>query len=362
MSLAVVRCPACRGLSRVASEELGGAVACPRCQSPFVAVEEAQLVTPRPVPAPAPERTTAARPVAPPPRRRRNPRDDRDEPFTSRPVAVPVEPVPDLVHDPHQKPVAGLPVSVLVGLALLPFGIPLLWLITPALTGLNAALSMAVPISLAVAASALCLGVVKTIDWSATTRIKGVLMLVSLSYFAAAGLYFLKKDLTDKVQGFFGPTSDWSEEKSKDGQFKVKLPSNRWETPKDIQPLDPRVKLQGLSASHNSPIHGNFEYFALYGDPAVPLVNPDDAWFDGIGTQLKQGKGVKQSEKPRWVPYTPIPNLMGREWEFRLQDGNTRIVRVFVIRGRVYYLSAEGPNLDNRDELARTFFDSFLVN
>ena len=90
--------------------------------------------------------------------------------------------------------------SVLVGLALLPFAIPLLWLVAPLITGQEAALSLAVPISLAVAASALCLGVVYTIDWTATTRIKGVLMLVGLAYLSSAGLYFLKKDMMDRVQ------------------------------------------------------------------------------------------------------------------------------------------------------------------
>jgi hypothetical protein len=35
---------------------------------------------------------------------------------------------------------------------------------------------------------------------------------------------------------------------------------------------------------------------------------------------------------------------------------------VYRISGRVYYLSAEGPNLAPDDELAEAFFRSFQVN
>ncbi len=369
MSLAVVRCPACRGTSRVESDALGEVVACPRCQSSFVAVEEAQVVSPAPVPAAPTRRTAVARPVAPPRRRRLPPdeSDDWDEPppnrtSGSRPVAVatPVL-IPDPEHDPHQAPVAGLPVSVLVGLALLPFGIPLLWLIMPMVTGQDAALSIAVPLALAVAASALCLGVVKTIDWTATTRIKGVLMLVGLAYLSAAGLYFLKKELMDKVQGFFGPTSEWAFVPL-DKNSRIKMPSNPEKC--EDQPLGPgvvgpNVKLVGLQATYESDLRGGtYKYWAMSATLAAPVAKPDDAWFNKIGDELKRVRGGRLLQK-HTVTHRGHP---GCEWEFELGEDTIRIVQVFVIDNRVYYLSAEGPKLTRDDDLADTFFQSFWVN
>src|SRR5947209_7854834 len=40
MASAVVRCPGCRGASRVAVDSLGHRVACPRCPATFIAREE----------------------------------------------------------------------------------------------------------------------------------------------------------------------------------------------------------------------------------------------------------------------------------------------------------------------------------
>jgi hypothetical protein len=254
--------------------------------------------------------------------------------------------------------VAGLPVSVLVGLALLPFGIPLLWIVMPMVTGQDAALSVAVPIALAVAASALCLGVVKTIDWTATTRIKGVLMLVGLAYLSAAGLYFLKKDLMDKVQGFFGPTNEWVW-KTLDKDSRIKMPSNAEkceEQPLGPGVLGPNVKLVGLQATHDSDLRGGtYKYCALSGVLGAPVAKPDE-WFDKIGDELKRKGRLLQKHT---VTHRGHP---GYEWEFEISEDMIRIVQVFVINARVYYLSAEGPRLARDDALADTFFRSFWTN
>ena len=52
-----------------------------------------------------------------------------------------------------------------------------------------------------------------TVDWTPTTRIKGVLMLVGLSYFTAFSLYFLKKEMVERVKRFSGWTraSEWQD-------------------------------------------------------------------------------------------------------------------------------------------------------
>src|SRR5262249_58963466 len=78
-----------------------------------------------------------------------------------------------------------------------------------AVAGQEPMLSWAVPVALAVSASVLCLAVIYTIDWSPGTRVKGVLMIVALAYFAALNLYFLKKQMVDEVRKFFGAGHDW---------------------------------------------------------------------------------------------------------------------------------------------------------
>jgi hypothetical protein len=160
----------------VPPEALGQMVGCPRCQAPFVATPDDGP------PAPTRAKRPPARPPAPPVRRDPDRAEPRPRPAAAIPIAPPrTDPAdgppateaPDPEHDPHTPVPGGLPFSVLVGFALMPFAIPLLWLLGPLVTGFEPALSPAVPVSLAIAAAALCLGVVYTIDWTAVTRIKG---------------------------------------------------------------------------------------------------------------------------------------------------------------------------------------------
>src|SRR5262245_58224821 len=210
----VVRCPSCRGASRVAPEAGGLLVACPRCNNSFVAVEEAAPVAPSPPPPPAPRprRADSERDRGVAERRGDEPPEHRPRrPARTRRTAEPVAPPnthPSADGHGHAEPAARLPVSVLIGLALLPFAIPLLWVIAPLVFGQPPMLSLATPVALAVSASALCLAVVYTIDWSPTTRVKGVLILVGLAYFAGLSLYFLKKDMVDGVRKVIGPEAE----------------------------------------------------------------------------------------------------------------------------------------------------------
>lgn len=356
MSLAVVRCPGCRGESRVAVDSLGHMVGCPRCQVPFVAEEEVPVV--QPVARPSAPRPSASRgaPVVPVAPRRRPSPEPEPEPELPTPTDSKPE-IPDPEHDPHLPPPAGLPVSVLVGLALLPFAIPPLWLLGPLLTGQETALSLAVPISLAIAASALCLGVVYTIDWTATTRIKGVLMLLGLAYLSAAGLYFLKKDMMDRVRGWGGRTIPWAQVQSKEGNFKVSMPAPAAKT--NEQPL-PKVSMSGgWSANYASDVQDQYTYLATSGRPDKDLAKADDEWFDAVGKHFADAGGAKIVES-RACLYHDHP---GREWRLQLNEDKYRVVQVYVINGRVYYLSVEGPNVASEDDAVHPFFQSFdLVN
>src|SRR5947209_16560896 len=197
----VVRCPGCRGESRVGPEVVGQLVLCPRCGGPFVAVEEAVPVVRaaepvRPAARSPSERTVVGRPASGTQRSRRQ--------------AEPIAPPSKDAEDPHSDLApGGLPISVLIGLALLPFVIPLLWLLAPLVVG-PPDLSLAAPTALAVAASALCLAVVYTVDWSPVTRVKGVLTLVGLAYSAGIGLYVLDKGVIDRAKAVFVPNPEWT--------------------------------------------------------------------------------------------------------------------------------------------------------
>lgn len=361
MSLAVVRCPACRGASRVSVEALGHMVGCPRCQVPFVAEEEIQVVQPVARASKPKPPARAAVPVAPP---RRLSAPLEYAPAADAPgEAVPV--IPDPEHDPHLPPVAGLPVSVLVGLALLPFGIPMVWRVAPLLTGLESALSLAVPIALAVAAAALCLGVVYTIDWTAATRIKGVLMLVGLAYLSAAGLFFLKKDMMDRVRNWGDDPTAWPTEfvKTNDYDFQFRLPP---QPEREAPNLGPKPSLPLVTvddarhATYAPEFQGEYRYLVAWGKPADAAVKPTDDWFARVRAQLDaEGATVAGEQSLEHGGQADV----GRQWTLTFADDTVRVVRVYVFKGRVYYLSAAGPKLaPDDDTFAKPFFESFLVN
>ena len=282
---------------------------CPRCHDPFLAAPEATPVAPPP-----------AELETPPPRRTSSPRP------RARHRAEPVAPPGGRPADPHDHAHSGgLPASVLIGLALLPFVIPLLWLIAPTAVGQPPALSLAAPLALAVAASALSLAVIYTIDWAPATRIKGVLMLVGLAYFAGLSLYFLKKDMLERVKRAFEPGPAWEEFRPPKGDCRKAL---------------------GESTT----------YVIGFGPDPKPNAN-DDAWFAAVEQAVVEPKhGHVTNRKSIDDPGPP-----GREWEVGLNSGMARIVRVFRVKGRLYYLSAEGPNLDPNGDAARRFLDSFQL-
>ncbi|MBX9585058.1 MAG: hypothetical protein K2X87_32535, partial [Gemmataceae bacterium] len=239
-------------------------------------------------------------------------------------------------HDPHAVEVGGLPLSVMVGLALLPFAIPLVWLIAPLVVGRPPALSVATPVALAVAAAALCLAVVFTVDWSPATRLKGVLVLLGLTYLAGLSLYFLRKEMVDRVGAQFGPR--WREFRPPQGPpYAVELPGKP--VPTNEQPL--AAALFCHRAGHAG-WAGDFLCLVGAGDDPHPD-EADDPWFAAVARE------VAGRDKGRPIPGAVIP---GREWRVGL-GGAARTVRVYRANGAVYYLAAEGPDPDGH--AARVF-------
>jgi len=362
---------------------LGVAVQCPRCSASFQAVEEATLVIPGAgwvPPNPPPARTWRG-PVTPPALKDEyeeedgdedeyEDEDDEDEQTDAKPESTSRPRVSE--HDPHDESSSPLPTSVFIGLALLPFLIPIVWSITGALIGQRPMLTVGTPLALAVATSVLCLAVISTIDWTPATRIKGVLLLVILSYFTGVGLYFLKKEMVDQVRKIAGVRPQSFPDAPLGAGYRVMVPAIARDS-KDPSPLG-MAPLTCRQAIYSPGIQGVYLYH--YGSSPLPKpqkvlplfkVKPlgqnleigSDAWFKlAIEDLTKQGQLPLRGD-PKPAHYGD--DILGRELEIIL-PGAIRIVRLFVIKDRVYYLSVERQELEADDDFVREFFDSFEVN
>jgi hypothetical protein len=333
----VVRCTGCNGLAQVGPEAVGLLVVCPRCRDPFLADPVPFDVPAAPPPAPPPPpRPVRAEPVAPPrPRRRRR-----------------AEPEPD-PHD-HPPPTGGgVPFSVIVGLALLPLSIPLLWLIGPELTGIAPPATLATPASLAVSMAVLCLAVAFTEDWSAATRIKGVLTLVGLAYFGGLVMYFAKKEALEFVQQRLGGEQRWDEVKPPGEGFEARLPDPAASV--ENEPLPGMKGRRGVVQRFGGLVKCSVGS-AADADPDLP----DRERFDDLlAALLKQAPG--RVVKTGFIMHRD--RYPGCEWEIRhgREDKTVRLVRVFRANGRLFAAAAEGPNLDADSDDARKLFASFHI-
>lgn len=366
MAFVVVRCTGCRGPARVASGALGAPVECPRCRVEFQAVEEAALVVPG---------TGWVPPNPPPPLPWRGPSsptgrsddedDDGDESDESDLDDSHEEAASahDHKHDPAGGADGPIPASVFIGLALLPFLVPIVWSVAAVVFPKQPVLTVATPLALAAAMSVLCLAVISTIDWRPATRVKGVLLLVVLSYVAGAGLYFLTKDMANRVRRFTGNEHPFVTDAPKDGGFQVKVPHRGTE-------LKPPSPLTGVPLVCRQAVHApgiQDQYLFVYGSTPKPAANVkpqvppvgSDPWFEAVTAELFKDAGQRPHDS-RHLDYGG--QTVGREVELHPDGKKVRVVRIYVIDGRVYYLAVEHSDLDHRDdELAQEFFESFEV-
>jgi len=339
----VVRCTGCRGASQVGPEAVGLLVLCPRCQEPFLAIEEAPPASPKP-----PKRRERAEPIAP-----------ESAPVRRR-VRTEIEPTAaSESHDPLIAPPSGLPATVLIGFALLPFAIPLLWLIGPLVVNQQPALSLAAPASLALSAAVLCLAVVFTVDWTPATRIKGVLMLVGLSYFAGMSLYFLKKDMVDRTKEFLTPAPKWYSFHEPKGKYHVRLPFQVTpEMSSPDQPL-PGWTLRSYRLLHQPPLARHSVTYTFGSGPDGKKNDPN--WIEEVTRGLQEVAG-KEATLSGPVGVSTLDQLPGQEWTLTLGDRRTnRIVRVFRANDMIYYFAVEGEQLDSDNSLVRTYYNSLQI-
>lgn len=345
-----VRCPRCRNLSRVGADALDQTVACPHCGRAFTAKAEPSFAPPQ------------ARRVAPPPAPVPSPEFEDDVPT--------VHPVHHAANAPMAAPSPGL-----IGLVLVPFGIPLLWLVAPILTGRMPVFSFAAPVALAIGLSGLGLGVAFAQGWTVGTRVRAALALILVGYFTGGFLYFMKKEWAESIRKGIGPsTRGWSEfSEPREQAYKVKLPGRPIEVNDERQMPGWALKVYRFAEGRRrqrDPLDVTFE--VAHGTPPRDVVEPklsDDEWFAKAreavlvaceGTVDREQPLTWSGQEPNGRPGKQYP---GREYVLGLPGGATnRIVRVYRAGDRAYYLAVEGTFVPDDAEYVVAFFSSFSVS
>jgi hypothetical protein len=260
------------------------------------------------------------------------------------------------LHEAEVSPAGGLPATVIIGLALLPYGVPIFWLLGPILTGTVPPVSIATPLALAVSTSILCLSVIYTVDWSAETRLKGVFILILLSYFGGITLFFTEKATLERLYRL-GKKTEWQEfEPDKGPLYRLKVPASPEEIPD--QPLK-LAEMQCYQARVPQDLLGWRIYVMAAGTPKPhPEVPGTPGWFEAAQkTLLEDGQKVLKRQFQANNGF-----LKGYEWEIELVGTDRmRVILVYVGQGKVYYLAVEGERIDAQHPDVQRFFRSFFI-
>jgi hypothetical protein len=262
----------------------------------------------------------------------------------------------------YEPPADGLTPS-LVGLALLPFGIPLLWLLGPPLTGKVPIFSFAAPVAVAVGLAGLGVGIGLATGWGHAARVRGILALSLVGYFTAGGLYFLKKEWAEAIRRDLNPgPANWTAMTPPGTRLEVLMPGRAVKS--DVSPLPgwPLTAYRSIPPGRQKADQWTIRYEIAHGPPPPGLKDGD--WFAAAREAvLKAAEGAEligeQTVKDGVVGEAKCE---GREFRLTLADGATnRFVRVFRHRTKplVYYLAVEGAFLPAGAEYVNKFFESF---
>jgi len=333
MNTVVVRCAGCRQLSRVAAEAVGLEVVCPRCAVTFVARPESAPDDP-----PFVRRTDPTQvPVV--------------HPRTTKPInwdAPPAPPEPEVERIP--------PTGGLIAIALLPFGIPLLWLLASAVINRPVVMSFAVPVALAVGVTGLGFGIAYVTRWSVATRVKALVVLLLVAYLAAGFLFVVKKEWLQSLRRAFPRgENDWQKfpiEPTKKPPligYSVEFPAG--EEVREVRPPFPGE----WKAFECKDAKQTDNYATAVGRlPGIKLGMEDDPWFKAMGEAIRAAAPARAAE-PKETPVSlrdravidPPPPIPGREFHFTRPDDILwhRVVRVYRVKDDAIIMAVEGPNL-----------------
>jgi hypothetical protein len=344
MSAAVVRCPSCEQPSRVPTTALGLVVACPRCQFQFVAVEVTTAA--RPVPRPRPQ-TLRPAPVFP----------AADIPVVHRvpkPVSRPEH--PDEVPTVHPPQSGGGPMA----LALLPVGVPLLWLILSLTVG-PSEFSFVAPVAIALGTVGLGVGLANIRRWSVPFRMRLLVALTVLGYGAAALFYFAHESWLERVREVAAVTGlTWREYHPPQPEvawFSVQVPGEAAETPSPVgewkmtarQFVDPKKAVDVYVVAYgNAPTKPG-----KWGDNKAT----QEAWFVAARDALTAScEGQLLDER-----VVSVKDCEAREYEYSLAGGKHRVVRLVRNDTKAVYLAVEGQYLTAERADVQRYLRSFKM-
>lgn len=343
-----VRCPRCQSLARVGEDVLGRTVACPACGAVFAATADPSIAPGRDGPRRNPTLPTSAPSADTIPTVPRYDRSRFDEPADDD---APVRPSPHGV----------------IGLALLPLGIPLAWLVVPLVGGREPIFSFAAPVALAAGLVGLGLGVGYAANWSAGTRVRGVFALVLVGYTLGGFLLFMKKEWAVAIRRHLPDNREFRPFTEPDKRaYRVNVPGDPGKLVGSPLPGWPLAGFRVTTGVDQNPASFDTYEFA-HGKPAdaVDLKSVDDAdWFALARQALTEATGgtVRAETEFRQGDRVKYP---GREYVLDLPDGTTgRVVRVIrdKAKTRAFYLAVEGAFLSADRPGVKKFFGSFVID
>jgi hypothetical protein len=267
---------------------------------------------------------------------------------------LPDDPIPVVESDPFADHPPGATATV-IGLALLPLGIPVLWLIGPDLVGREPIFSIALPLAVAAAACGLAVGAAVTADWSNATRAKAVLALVLLGYGVSAFCYFLQKDWLEAVRKNAGRQNrEWREFQPPDRAYTVRLPGKATPLAESPVPGWPLSTFQHFDQRRSSDV-----FVVAHGpQPEAAAKLSEDDWFAAVRKAVAESAGAADPAE-KAVTQQGYP---AREFALTLPDRATnRTVRVVRVGKRVVYLAVDGAALPADAKDVKKFFDSLYI-
>jgi hypothetical protein len=243
-----------------------------------------------------------------------------------------------------------------IALALVPVGVPLLWLILSLTVG-PSEFSFMAPVAIAVGTVGLGLGLASLRRCSVAVRMRLLVALTVLGYGAAALFYFATPNWLERVRevtAVLGLT--WRQFRPEDQSFQVAVPGEPNETASPVAEwkLTARQFVDEKKAVD--------VYVVAYGDaPPLGKWSSDkaskEAWFNKARDVLATAcAGTLLDER-----VVSVANCDARQYEYELAGGKHRVVRLVRTDRRVVYLGVEGQYVRADHADVQKYLGSFKV-
>jgi hypothetical protein len=243
--------------------------------------------------------------------------------------------------------------AMLVGLALLPVGIPLLWLIARSALQTEPVFSAALPLAVGLGVSGLAVGVGLVRRWSHPARVRAVLVMTVVGYLTAAGLFAVRKEWAAAARKLFGPAQiDFKEWTQPGLPYKAQVPGQRASPATDGPVGGWELRTYTATAGQPDDRRGVWAVRYTLADGKPPIdAKADDDWFAAVREAVVTASG---GEVTRETPVR-VSGKPARELWLTLPDRLThRVVRLVRADDKLVYAAAEGLFLAaDRDEVTK---------